>query len=1036
MFRSSRFFKVALPLFVFTLLAVVFFSRQFAPPAESAVQEENVAAPDKAKLENYDIRADKSEPARAAVRKYRADADKTESQAFDARKSSLAAAERLRAAKANLKIEYNEDLRIPEIISPDYTAKAGFLTAPSDEKRTAVLENFLKQNSALFGVNDAQIFALETTADYTNPNGRLSFVYFEQRINNVPVFRGEVKAAFTKRGEIVRVINNLAPALDYANLSADFGDAGRAVLAAASHIGAGGDERDVKAIKPESNDLKITFERGRFTDKTTAEKMYFPVDYGVARPSWRVLLWTKQESFYVIVDARDGTLLWRKNITEYQSRTATFNVYANPTSMLKTADSPTPSTPGCLSPLACPEPALINRQSVTLTGNEPPYTFNNLGWIPDNGLTGLPNQSDNITDGNALEAGVDRDGINGVDAPVSGNPNRVFTFIYNPAPGNPPPGDNPLSPEFQKGSVTHAFYTINRWHDEMYLLGFTEQARNFQHFNFGRGGSEGDRISLEVQDSGGFNNANMSVPADGARPRIQMYLWNGTTPFRDGSLDAHILVHEATHGLSLRLHGNTTGLGTVMAAGLGEGWSDFYPISMLSEPSDNVFSLHPVGGYAAVGLSAGTSGYYYGARRFPYALKAVVGENGFPHNPLTLAHLNAGNCATFQSAFAPRFTSSACGAALFIGEVWATALWEVRGQMVLRHGAAEGNRRALQIVTDAMKISPLNPTILQARDSVLAAAQINTVAPETNTDYIDAWRGFAIRGLGFGARINTTTPLSVSEAFDVPQAISAPVRADFDGDGKSDVSVFRPSDRVWYLNQSTSGFAAAQFGLSSDKLAPADYDGDRKTDIAVFRDGTWYLLRSNAGFAQIQFGVTGDVPVAADFDGDGKAEIAVYRAGIWYSYNLANGQVGINQFGQAGDLPTLGDYDGDGRADQAVYRVGVWHLNRSSLGYAVAQFGVSTDKPVQADYDGDGKTDLAVYRDGTWYLLRSTLGSAAVQWGIASDVPAPADYDGDGKTDQAVYRDGTWWILRSTAGAVTTQFGVVGDMPVANRYLP
>ncbi|HEX8250776.1 MAG TPA: M36 family metallopeptidase [Pyrinomonadaceae bacterium] len=1032
----GNFLKSLFFVFVFSFLAVLISGWQFAPETESAGQN----APDEEKLQNYDIRADKSLPARAAIEKYIAESGKSARQISAAGKTALKAAEKLRAARGNLKIEYNEDLRVPEIISPGYGVRADFLTAPSGRKRTEVLKDFLRQNAELFGVNDAQISELQTTADYTNPNGVLSFVHFEQKIGNIPVFRGEVKAGFTRKNEIVRIINNLAPNLDYENLSADFGNAGEAVLNAATHIGVAADESDVKMINSESDDLKITFGRGRFSDKTIAEKMYFPLTDGVARAAWRVLLWTRNEAFYVIVDAASGELLWRKNITENQTRAATFSVYGNLTSPLKTADSPTPLTPSCLSPLDCPQPPLAARQSFTLIGNEPPYAFNNLGWIPDNGLSGMPNQSDNITDGNAVEAGLDRVAPNGVDAPVAGNPNRVFSFNYNPAPGNPPPGEDPLLPEYQKGSVTHAFYVVNRWHDEMYLLGFTEQARNYQHFNFGRGGAEGDRISAEIQDAGGTNNANFSATADGVRPRMQMYLWTNTTPNRDGALDAQVLVHETTHGLSNRLHGNSSGLSTPMAAGLGEGWSDLYPLSMLSEPTDNVFSVHAVGGYAAAGLSPGTGSYYYGARRFPYALKAVVGQNGFPHNPLTLAHLNQGNCSTFNSAFPPRFTNAGCGAALFIGEVWATALWEVRGQFVLRHGSVEGNRRALQIITDAMKLSPLNPTILQSRDAVLAAAQANSLSPETGTDVIDAWRGFALRGFGTGAQILSTNPVNVVESYSIPSLFNnAARRADFDGDRKADVSVFRPSDGVWYLNQSTNGFAAAQFGISTDRPAPEDYDGDGKTDFGVFRDGNWYLLRSNTGFIAVQFGAAGDIPQPADFDGDGRAELAVFRRsnGSWYVLNMANTQSTGVQFGADGDKPVVADYDGDGKADYAVYRPadGVWYLLRSQAGFTGVQFGIAADKPVVGDYDGDGKADQAVYRNGIWYLLRSTQGFTAVQFGIATDLPAPADYDGDGKTDPAVYRDNTWYLLQSTGGFAGQQFGALGDKPVPNAYV-
>jgi hypothetical protein len=269
-------------------------------------------------------------------------------------------------------------------------------------------------------------------------------------------------------------------------------------------------------------------------------------------------------------------------------------------------------------------------------------------------------------------------------------------------------------------------------------------------------------------------------------------------------------------------------------------------------------------------------------------------------------------------------------------------------------------------------------------------------------------------------------------------------RNNFDSDNKSDISVYRPESGTWFLQNSQSGFTSAQFGLSTDKIVPADYDGDGKTDIAVYRGGTWYIQRSSAGFTSIQFGLPDDVPVPADFDGDCKADLAVWRPsnGTWYVLNATTGQYTSQQWGVSTDKPVTADYDGDGKADYAVYRPsnGTWYLLRSRDGFAGVQWGLSTDKPVVGDYDGDGKADYAVYRpsNGTWYLLRSRDGFSSAQWGEPTDLPVPSDYDGDGKTDIAVYRpsNGFWYLLKSTEGFAAVKFGDPNDRPIPNAFVP
>lgn len=273
--------------------------------------------------------------------------------------------------------------------------------------------------------------------------------------------------------------------------------------------------------------------------------------------------------------------------------------------------------------------------------------------------------------------------------------------------------------------------------------------------------------------------------------------------------------------------------------------------------------------------------------------------------------------------------------------------------------------------------------------------------------------------------------------------------ADFDGDTKTDVSVWRPATGVWYLLQSASGYNAVNWGLDSDKLVPGDYTGDGRTDIAVFRPsiGDWFVLRSeNSTLYSVHFGAAEDLPTQADFDGDGKTDIAIFRPStrVWYRINSLSGGISQLQFGTGGDVPVIGDFDGDGRSDMNIFRPSnstFYRLNSSNGEFSSIQFGTGGDVPVSADFNGDSKTDIAVFRpsNGVWYWLRSSDGSfQAIQWGQNGDVPTAADFDGDGKADFAVFRpaSGTWYLNRSQLGYVGIQFGQNGDQPIPNVAVP
>jgi FG-GAP-like repeat len=276
------------------------------------------------------------------------------------------------------------------------------------------------------------------------------------------------------------------------------------------------------------------------------------------------------------------------------------------------------------------------------------------------------------------------------------------------------------------------------------------------------------------------------------------------------------------------------------------------------------------------------------------------------------------------------------------------------------------------------------------------------------------------------------------------------VVADFDGDGKTDISIFRPSTGEWWWQSSVDNVQrATAWGISSDAITPGDYDGDGKTDFAIFRSGTWYVLNSATSTARIEgFGTATDTPVANDYDGDSKTDLAVYRAGIWYYLRSGSGTFSAVSFGLASDIPIPSDFDGDGKSDLAVYRgsdnasEADFYVLKTTDGTAPGYlWGASTDLPVVADYDGDGLTDIAIYRpsEGNWYVLKSLGGVIIEHFGASGDQPQHGDYDGDGKSDLAVFRpsEGNWYYLSSTTGVATVKnFGLASDTPVPAKHNP
>lgn len=293
---------------------------------------------------------------------------------------------------------------------------------------------------------------------------------------------------------------------------------------------------------------------------------------------------------------------------------------------------------------------------------------------------------------------------------------------------------------------------------------------------------------------------------------------------------------------------------------------------------------------------------------------------------------------------------------------------------------------------------------------------------------------------------------------------------DRDGDGRTDITVFRQSNNTFYnLNSLGGAVDSFQFGSGTGDNwlnNTADFDGDGRGDPLIIAVGTgnritWSVLQTGTNtLRNVVWGdltaTTGDQLAMADYDGDGKTDIATYRrqTGVFNILESSTGSPRYVAWGantgvaSTGDQVCVGDYDGDGKADPTVVRSEsgqrVFYTLRSSDSTStVTIFGSSTTDGffffAPFDIDGDGKQDIAVNRavsgQRVFFIKRSSDNTVQViTWG-ASGTGSTAmfgDYDGDGKTDIVARRTVgglfEWYILRSSDGGTTVAtFGITGD---------
>lgn len=657
----------------------------------------------------------------------------------------------------------------------------GALTGPArDEGDIAIARAFLAQHQGVFGLDADAIDALAVIGD--SPGGRsgLRMLRVEQRRGGWPVFGSETRFLIDRDGRLWRVFGELLPGLDK-HASTPARDTLLSPEAALSRLlGWGGyalDKTRVRAKTRADHDAVELDGPAPLAGPAGARLMWFPRSPGVLVPAWSLTVFLSgNEDWHALVDARSGDLLWRRNMREFAStQQARFSVYVQGDGITP-ADSPAPQSPSPAVPGAGTQYPSIARTTVNMLDAQR-TAFSPNGWIDD-----CPAAADgcDATRGNNVDACLDRDASSNVcDAgtldsngraignPDSGGRNRDFLgaaprdFVHTPAPSgaNPDAGDNPLNPDSQRGALVQAFYTINWFHDRMAAFGFDEASGNFQQLNLlGQGGLAGDRIAADIQNTGS-NTGSFSTPADGAGPgRLEISLFTGPTPDRDSALDAGIVLHELTHGMTHRLIGNGSGLLWDVARSMGEGWSDFYALSLLNPTAaDATSGRYVFAPWVTYKLGVLNDNYVYGFRRFPYG-------GDVASNPLTFADLDAVT-ADESGGIAPSPLNIGASGAMEVhnaGTIWTQVLWDVRARVIADPAGANGdvavgNEVMLQLVTDALKMTPPNPSLIDGRDALIAA----DCATNDCRNEASIWQGFAGRGLGYRA----IAPLSVMGRF-------------------------------------------------------------------------------------------------------------------------------------------------------------------------------------------------------------------------------------------------------------------------------
>jgi extracellular elastinolytic metalloproteinase len=589
--------------------------------------------------------------------------------------------------------------------------------------------SFLGEHAAELGLTPGDLTGALVTSQYTDADTGISHVYLRQQFNGLPVVNADFSVGVAGDGSVISAGGGFVK-----SLQATLGDAGtpwpartarQAILAAAAALGLQGDPvyraAFVGPVTSPNTSYTLSAKSISLGD-IPVSLVYVPTPDGGAAEAWELNIQTPDALHWydMTVDALTGQVLTQVDWVDSD----TYNVVPPPNESPQDGGS-------------------------SVITNPANSTASPFGWQDTDGVAG----ADFIdTRGNNVDAHLDTNADNIPDIATS-RPSGGFALDFGGYSYNQAAAPSVASNKY--AAQVNLFYANNFLHDVHYQYGFTEAAGNFQVNNYGKGGTAGDPVQADAQDGSGTNNANFATPADGSSGRMQMYVWTSTSPSRDGDIDNGVIFHEYGHGVSNRLTGgpaNANALNAQQSGGMGEGWSDFYALMFTQRPSDQQTDGFGIGTYVTGQAQSGK-----GIRRFKYSYDMSI-------NPLT------------WDAYGPTGTTTSYGVARDTevhktGEIWVSALWDMNWLLINKYGydpnvmtgwsaspgpAHAGNKLALRLVMDALKLQPANPSFTQARDAIIAADN----ALNGGNDLYEIWAAFARRGLGEGS----STPNSSSTA--------------------------------------------------------------------------------------------------------------------------------------------------------------------------------------------------------------------------------------------------------------------------------